>query len=407
MKKYLSVAIVLAEMFFYSSCSGEQPVVGYGSQPVDLEIINNDKSKVRGYSCFTLDDHFVWGATPIKADDNKYYIIFSAFETGTYKFTDAWVLGSKLGVAVSDKPDGGFRHLGFILNKDGFTPDTSSWDAQTVHNPHIRKFGDKYYLYYIGGIDPLGMAPIKSKTGVLDRRSRIQQWQKIGVIVFDSFDKLIEGKFVHYDQPLYTPRTRVKTNDIVDPSPEGTIPLPDNIIAVNPSVVYRASDKKYLLYFKGNIYDPGWRGIHGVAISDNPTGPFEPLDREVFTIETGDGEKLSAEDPYVWYNEQHKLFYAVFKDFTGKFTKGEPALAIMYSKEGIDWKLPKNSLFMKKELTLLTGEKLKVNRLERPQLLLDESGNPLTLFAACSVIDVNPLINGGSFNVQISLVKNK
>jgi len=403
MKKSILI-IILTTLFFYNSCSEKPLESTYIAQSVDVEIVNGDASQVSGYSCFTLEDHFVWGATPIKAD-GKYYIIFSAFETGIYKFTDAWVLGSKLGLAVSDKPDGDFHHLGFFLNTDGFTPDTSSWDAQTVHNPHIRKFGDKYYLYYIGGTDPIGTVPIKSSKGELDRRSRVQQWQKIGVIVFDSFEQLLNGEFIHYDKPLFVPRTRVKADDIVNPSPEGTIPLPDNIIAVNPSVVYRPSDKKYLLYYKGNIYDPGWRGVHGVALSDHPTGPFEPLDREVFTVETDDGEKLSAEDPYVWYNQDDKLFYAVFKDFTGKFTKGEPSLAIMYSKDGIDWLLPENSQFMKKELTLLSGEKLKVNRLERPQLLLDSSGNPLVLFSACSIVDVNPRIDGGCFNIQIPLKK--
>lgn len=391
----------LSIVLLYFSCTEKQPESTYIAQPVDMEILHADSSQVRGYSCFTLDDHFVWGATPIKADNGKYYIIFSAFETGIHKFTDAWVLGSKLGLAVSDKPDGGFHDLGFFLNTDGFKPDDSSWDAQTVHNPHIRKFGDKYYLYYIGGTDPLGKVSIKSSKGELDRRSRIQQWQKIGVIVFDSFEQLLSGEFTHYDEPLLTPRTRVKTDDIVNPSPDGTTPLPDNIIAVNPSVVYRPSDKKYLLYFKGNIYDPVWRGIHGVALSNNPTGPFEPLDREVFTVETSHGEKLSAEDPYVWYNEQDNLFYAVFKDFTGRFTKGEPSLAIMHSTDGIDWILPENSLFMKKELTLLSGEKLKVNRLERPQLLLDDFGNPQVLFSACSIIDVNPRVDGGCFNIQI------
>lgn len=132
-----------------------------------------------------------------------------------------------------------------------------------------------------------------------------------------------------------------------------------------------------------------------------------PLDQEVFTIETPGREIFFAEAPYVRYNKEDKLFYAIFKDFTGKFTKGEPSLAIMYSEDGIEWKLPEHSLFMKKELILSNGEILKVDRLERPQLLLDEKGNPSVLFAACSVIDINPRKDGGSFNVQIPLKKEK
>ncbi|MEG1545025.1 MAG: hypothetical protein RR382_10965, partial [Tannerellaceae bacterium] len=180
---------------------------------------------------------------------------------------------------------------------------------------------------------------------------------------------------------------------------------PDNLIVVNPSVVYRPSDKKYLLYFKGNIYDPGWRGVHGVAVGDSPTGPFVALDIPVFDLTVTDGKKLSAEDPYVWYNRKDQLFYAVFKDFTGHFTQAGPCLAIMYSHDGVDWKLPKKSLFMKKELLLTSGDTLQVHRLERPQLFLDEQDDPIVLYSACSIDDVNPKKDGSSFNVQISIKK--
>ena len=229
-----------------------------------------------------------------------------------------------------------------------------------------------------------------------------QQYQQIGVITFKSFPELLENKYTHYDKPLLSPRTRVKPNNVINPSPVGTQPKPDNLIVVNPAVVYRPTDGKYLLYFKGNIYDPHWRGIHGVAISDSPTGPFEPLDTPVFTLENVEGN-LSAEDPYVWYHSKDQCFYAVFKDFNGQFTKGDPCLAIMSSRDGIHWNLPKNSMFMQKKLILKDGTTINVNRLERPQLLLDESGDPLVLYAACSIGELNSRVDGGSFNVQIKI----
>lgn len=378
----------------------------YEALPVDVELVKKGDSRfAKGPSAFSIEDCFVWGASVLRAEeDGKYYMVYSAQEAGVYPFVNAWVLGSKLGLAVSDRPDRSFKQLGFFLNQDGYTPDTSSWDAQTLVNPHLRRFGDKYYLYYVGSKDP-GDVLVKSKTGSLDRRSRIQQMQQIGVIEFDSFGDLLNGKFVKSETPLLSPRTRVKPDDIVSPSPEGTVAKPDNIIVVNPAVVYRPSDGKYLLYFKGNMYDPHWRGVHGVAVGDSPTGPFVPLDVPVFDLSLDDGQKLSAEDPYVWYNKKDKLFYAVFKDFTGHFTKAGPCLAIMYSEDGIDWKLLENSLFMKKELILLSGDTLDVHRLERPQLFLDENDDPQVLFAACSIDDVNPKKDGSSFNIHISLVK--
>ena len=371
-------------------------------KPVAAELTKKGESNVlKGPSVFQLDDHFVWGASPIKGEDNRYYIVYSAFEQGKHPFTTAWVTGSKLGLAVSDKPDRDFEPLGFFYNTDGYAEDQHRWDAQSVQNPHLRKFGDKYYLYYVGTVDP-GTKQVKSTENTLDRRNRIQQVQKIGVIEFNSFKQLLAGDFKEGNL-LLEARTRVKSDNIVAPSAEGVKALPDNVIVVNPSVVYRPADGKYLLYFKGNIYDPSWRGVHGVALGDSPTGPFVAQDFEVFSLKSVDGKKLSAEDPYVWYNKTDKLFYAVFKDFTGHFTKSGPSLAWMKSKDGIVWDLPKHSLFQKREVTLLSGEVLKVDRLERPQLLLDDEGNPQVLFAACSVDNVNPKSDGSSFNIHIPL----
>lgn len=392
-----------------TACGGIQPTPQeyiFEAQPVDLKITPDaDGYKVEGFSAFQMPGHFTWGASVTKASDGKYYMIYSAPETGVHPFTNAWVLGSKMGLAVSDRPDGGFRQLGFFMNQDGFAPDHSSWDAQTVVNPHVRKFGNKYYLYYAASVDP-GNAKVKAEADTLPIRDRVQQNQQIGVISFTSFPDLLEGKFEHSDKPLLAPRTRVKPNNVVNPSPEGTVPKPDNLIVVNPSVVYRPTDGKYLLYFKGNLYDPHWRGVHGVALSDTPDGPFVPLDEPVFHLEGATG-KLSAEDPYVWYHETDHCFYAIFKDFNGQFTKGEPCLAIMSSIDGIHWTLPQHSLFMKKQLLLPDGTVVKVKRLERPQLLLDETGNPQVLYAACAVDDVNPKVNGGSFNVQIKIKSKK
>lgn len=221
----------------------DRSVSAYQAEPVKLQLEKRgDSYFATGYSAFSAEDHFTWGASVTKADNGKYYMIFSAPEAYQYPFGNAWVMGSKLGLAVSDRPDGGFKKLGFFYNQDGFAHDTSAWDVQTVSNPHVRKFGDTYYLYYAGSVDP-GNLNVKSKTDTLDIRSRIQQSQQIGVITFKSFEGLLQGDFEHYDKPLLAPRTRVKPTDVVNPSPKGTIPQPDNLITVNPSVVYRPSDK--------------------------------------------------------------------------------------------------------------------------------------------------------------------
>ena len=168
-------------------------------------------------------------------------------------------------------------------------------------------------------MDPGGNAHVKGK---LSRRDRLQQNQKLGVLCFNSIKELLEGKFSCNEQPLLAPRTRVKPDNVLEPSPEGTVTKPDNLILVNPAVVYHPLKKKYYLYFKGNVYDPTWRGVHGVAIADAPEGPFIVQDDYVFEFETGDNQKLNAEDPFVWYHRKDNCFLCCFlKDFTGGFTK--------------------------------------------------------------------------------------
>lgn len=380
----------------------------YEAEAVDLSLIPKDNSIfATGFSGFSLENHFVWCGSAIRAvEDGKYYLFYSAMDAGPQypAFGEAWLLGSKIGVAVSDSPYGGYRNIGFVYNKDGYTPDTSTWDAQTVSNTHIKLFNGKYYLYYCGSVDPGENACIKGK---LSRSQRIQQNQKLGVLSFNTIRELLEGKYTCHVEPLLIPRTRVKADNILNPSPEGTIVKPDNIIMVNPTVVNRPSDKKYLLFFKGNVYDPTWRGVHGVAVSDNPDGPFIVMDDYVFEPKDQKGQKLSAEDPFVWYHRKDKLFYAIFKDFTGLCTRGQPGLALMYSTDGFHWELPKESLFMKKEFLLKNGDHVAVDRLERPQLFLDENDDPIVLYAACSITPLNKKRDGSSFNIQIPIRKSK
>ncbi|MFV0593830.1 MAG: glycoside hydrolase family protein [Draconibacterium sp.] len=369
--------------------------------PVDAILVGN---VLEGPSVLNDPNRFVWGASVVKGDDGRYHMLYSTWECGDTipVFSNSWLLHSKIAYAVSDFPDHDFKFQKIVLKGRAIEGDSSAWDAQTVHNPHVKKFNGKYYLYYVGSKDP-GLQAKGSPGENLDRRNRVQQNQCIGVIEFASFEDLVNGNFTRPNQPLLSPRTRVKPNNIVNPSPEGTEAKPDNIIVVNPSVVQRPSDGKYLLYFKGNIYEPNWKGVHGVALSDSPAGPFKATDQFVFDVRNEDGTFASGEDPYVWYYSKNKKFYSVLKDFTGRITSGKPGLAILESEDGISWMKLEDSFFMKKQVVLAGGDTLKVSNLERPQLLTNEAGDPVVLFAACSIDAVGRKTDGSTFNVHIPL----
>jgi len=397
----MKIIVMMCLFSILLACKDNKKALHVEALPVLGEVRG---SIITGESVLNDTDRFVWGASVIKGDDSRYHMFYSTWECGDSipKFTDAWVLHSKIAYAVSDFPDKNFKFQKIILRGKALDGDSTAWDAQTVHNPHIKRFNGKYYLYYGGAKDP-GVQPKGSKGEFLSKRNRVQQMQCIGVVEFNSFADLLIGKYKRSEQPLLSVRTRVKPDNIVTPSPDGTEPKPDNIIVVNPSVVKRPSDGKYLLFFKGNFYNPNWRGVHGVAIGDSPSGPFKTTDNFVFDIRNDDGTIASGEDPYVWYHSSHSKFYVVLKDFTGKITEGKPGLAILESLDGIKWTKPKNTFFMKKQVVLSSGDTIKVDRLERPQLLIDEKGDPLVIYAACAIENIQSSQSGNTFNIHIPL----
>ena len=395
-------------LLFIQACgqsTGSDEDVSFFLKPIPGQVKwEEGKNIIKSPALLEDESHFVWGGSVARGPDGRYHMFYAVFDSGPDQppFQDAWLLSSKIAYAVSDYPDRGFTFQKIVLRGASSSGRPEAWDAQGVHNPHIRQFAEKYYLYYIGSRDPGPRS--KGDPGFqLSKRNRIQQLQQIGVIAADSLDDLINGRFVRPGSPLLSPRTRVKAGDIIDPSPAGTSPKPDNIIVVNPSVVFRPADRKYLLYFKGNLYDPGWRGVHGVAIGDSPTGPYTAMDDFVFDVRTPDGKIASAEDPYVWYMPRTGSFYAVFKDFSGRFTGAKPGLAVLTSIDGIEWRLPKNPLFSLKQLIFSDGKSIPVSNLERPQLLIDESGIPRILYAACSITPLAGKTDGSTFNVQIGI----
>jgi predicted GH43/DUF377 family glycosyl hydrolase len=92
---------------------------------------------------FKTEGYFNWCSSLIKGDDGKYHLFYSRWEK-EYKFT-GWLTHSEVAHAVADDPAGPWKYKETVLKSRG----KGHWDAITVHNPKIKKFGDKYYLYYV------------------------------------------------------------------------------------------------------------------------------------------------------------------------------------------------------------------------------------------------------------------
>ena len=105
---------------------------------------------------FISDSFYTWCSSVIKGEDGKYHMFYSRWSHGKRKVDDdsmnyifdgfkGWCKYSEIAHAVSDKLDGPYKYISTVLKGDGHP---GRWDRFTMHNPHVRKFGSCYYLYY-------------------------------------------------------------------------------------------------------------------------------------------------------------------------------------------------------------------------------------------------------------------
>ena len=92
-------------------------------------------------SAYADEGYHCWDPQITKGDDSRYYLVYSRWR----KKGGDWLTNSEICMAVSNKPAGPYKHLKVILTGRG----PGHWDELMACNSKIKKFGDKYYLYYI------------------------------------------------------------------------------------------------------------------------------------------------------------------------------------------------------------------------------------------------------------------
>jgi hypothetical protein len=147
---------------------------------------------------------------------------------------------------------------------------------------------------------------------------------------------------------------------------------PDNIkfkrIAVNPAVLYR--NNQYIMIMKGDdVKYEEWFRIQLVGYADKPEGPFNFEQKPVYA-------DAQTEDACTWFDTIMNKYYMVCHVI------GKSELALFNSENGIDWQPDERKIFMKKEFTLSDGTIWKPKRVERPFVLTNEKGQPTMLYVA-------------------------
>lgn len=137
---------------------------------------------------------------------------------------------------------------------------------------------------------------------------------------------------------------------------------PIGTVTVNPAVCV-GPDNRYYLIIKGDdkkAQKP--RVIQAIGTSDKPTGPFRLEDKPAF-------DDIPTEDVSMWYDGNRKRFYAIFHAHGGDF------IGLITSEDGTNWEKAKHYVVCKKEVPLNDGTIMKVDRMERPFVYV-ENGEP-------------------------------
>lgn len=298
-----------------------------------------------------------WGGTPIKGDDGLYHIFYDRWPRSNPRGMFGWLYITEIAHATSKKPEGPYRFHDVAISSAGDNP-AGRWDAVNTHNAYITRFPNpkngklKYYLYFIAN---------RGNQTISDPWMIHIANQRIGVASSDS----PYGPWERYPEPVCVPGG----------------PLQHYV--VNPGVT-RLPDGRYLMVLKGRAVvkdnPKAWGAmLHGWALADKPTGPFEIQNTLLFPAE------ISAEDPCVWV--QGNYIYAAVKDWEGLLAKGKPGISWVYAEykkgECLTWKIPQNASISARELKWQDGTETPVYAMERPYILLDKNGRPSHLFAAC------------------------
>jgi predicted GH43/DUF377 family glycosyl hydrolase len=313
------------------------------------------------------EGYYVWGGSVVKGKDGLYHMFYARWKKDTY--FSGWVTHSEIAHASAEEPEGPFEFVDVALPVRG----AQYWDGLCTHNPTIKEFEGKYYLYYMGNTgDGKAMQNLN-----FNHRNN----QRIGVAWADSPN----GPWHRSDKPF------------VDVSEDEN--AWDALMTSNPSVT-KMHDGKYLVVYKAVAkHKPmpfGGPVTHLAAIADSPTGPIKKVNQRIFYKE---GEVFPAEDPFVWYQESDEKYYAVVKDMHGAFTNEGVSLAFFESNDGLNWNPAANPLASKLEVFWEDGTKEELAKLERAQILF-EDGEPIMMYCASGRKDDFP---AESFNIHIPL----
>jgi len=323
-----------------------------------MSVLGTDQLRpVPMHAHFKQGSWLTWGGSVVRDDAGLYHMYVSRWPRA--EGHRAWVTHSEVVHATAATPTGPYEFQSIALGRH----ERGAWDADVAHNPTAIRWQGKYYLYYNGNF---------GDGTYWDHRNH----QRVGVAVADS----PYGPWERRDEPL------------LDVTPGAW----DSLVTTNPSCT-PTPDGRFLLMYKGVGHERelpmGGPVLHGVAFSDSPTGPFVKHPDPIFVSADA---WFPGEDPFAW--TQDGRLFAILKDQGRNYSDEERALVLFESDNGKDWLPAADPVVTPRRVLWADGSEVQYDRLERPQLYL-EDGKPKTLFVA-----VKPTRgDNDSFNIHIPL----
>lgn len=302
-----------------------------------------------------------WGSSIVKAEDGKYHMFYAQMSKELGFST--WLTDGIVSHAVSDHPAGPYVFKEVVLKGRG----KGYWDAHTAHNPRIKYFEGKYYLYYMStnvGDKELTVEEFAQarKSGISNKyRALVRENQRIGVAVSNS----INGPWERFDVPIVLPSgpiAQITCNPALTERPEGGY------------IMILRGDKPNVKYANGS--SPTQSELirsQAIALSERPVGPWEIQPKAAVG-------NLNSEDPAIWYDQKRKRYYGIYHAFG--------YMGMITSTDGINWEKAKHYKVLDKAIKKSDGTEVSVHRLERPYVYV-ENGEALVLTVAALDMDGN------------------
>lgn len=348
-----AMAICALTMVGVLSVEADSMSTDESSSGAPSNIFTDNLAPAPAGGAFRMKDYIIWGGSVTRGDNGRYYMFASRWPKSVGMKN--WVVNSDVVLASSDHAEGPYTFEKVLLPPRG----PEFWDGMVTHNPSIHRHNGKYVLFYVGST-----YDFERPTSPVSQDIYGQVWngKRVGVATADS----PFGPWTRLDEPILQPHPG-KWDGAIISNPAPAIHEDGSVL-----LIYKSAPVPYPARLKN-------RALHfGVARAPHYLGPYTRVN-DGERIKISGAESTHVEDPYVW--SANGYYHMVAKVFSSSLTGESQSGFYAYSKDGVEWALPKDPKAYSRTVRFDDGTERRQAKLERPQVLVQD-GAPTHIFFA-------------------------